>query len=72
MGSKEGLQPVSKTIITAVWGWSIRRIGDPNPENVPILEDLYNLLEAEDEKKVRCIFTAVKIHMTGFLNVFNH
>ena len=44
----------------------------PRPENMPILEDLYNLLRAQDEKEAQYIATALEIYVTGSLNVFNH
>ena len=44
---------------------------DPRPENMPILEDLYNLLRAQDEKEAQYIATALEIYVTGSLNVFN-
>ena len=42
------------------------------PENMPILEDLYNLLRAQEEKEAQYIATALEIYVTGSLNVFNH
>ena len=47
-------------------------LNDPRPENMPILEDLYNLLRAQDEKEAQYIATALEIYVTGSLNVFNH
>ena len=73
VGGKEGLQPVQKTIIDRC----VRLVyndylNDPRPENMPILEDLYNLLRAQDEKEAQYIATALEIYVTGSLNVFNH
>ena len=39
---------------------------------MPILEDLYNLLRAQEEKEAQYIATALEIYVTGSLNVFNH
>ncbi len=39
---------------------------------MPILEDLYDLLRAQDEKEAQYIATALEIYVTGSLNVFNH
>ena len=39
---------------------------------MPVLEDLYNLLRAQDEKEAQYIATALEIYVTGSLNVFNH
>ena len=73
VGGKEGLQPVQKTIIDRC----VRLVyndylNDPRPENMPILEDLYNLLRAQEEKEAQYIATALEIYVTGSLNVFNH
>ena len=73
VGGKEGLQPVQKTIIDRC----VRLVyndylNDPRPENMPILEDLYNLLRSQDEKEAQYIATALEIYVTGSLNVFNH
>ena len=73
VGGKDGLQPVQKTIIDRC----VRLVyndylNDPRPENMPILEDLYNLLRAQDEKEAQYIATALEIYVTGSLNVFNH
>ena len=47
-------------------------LNDPCPENMPILEDLYNLLRSQEEKEAQYIATALEIYVTGSLNVFNH
>ena len=39
---------------------------------MPLLEDLYNALRAQDEKEAQYIATALEIYVTGSLNVFNH
>lgn len=73
VGSKEGLQPVEKTVIDRC----IRQIyqsyfENPTPENMPILEDLYNKLLEQDEPEAKHVATALEIYVTGSLNVFNH
>ena len=45
---------------------------DPIPENIPILEDLYNLLLKQEEPEAKYVATALEIYVTGSLNVFNH
>jgi len=65
--------PAEKTIIDRC----VRRvyqkyIADPRPENMPILEDLYNLLREQDEVEAQNIATSLEIYVTGSLNVFNH
>ena len=73
VGGKEGLQPVEKTIIDRCVRLIYRNyLNDPKPENMPILEDLYNELRKQDEKEAQYIATALEIYVTGSLNVFNH
>ena len=73
VGGKEGLAPVEKTIIDRCVRIVYRDyLNDPKPENMPLLEDLYNALRAQDEKEAQYIATALEIYVTGSLNVFNH
>ena len=73
VGSKDGLQPVEKTVIDRCVRLVYQNyLNDPRPENMPILEDLYNTLRAQDEKEAQFIATALEIYVTGSLNVFNH
>ena len=73
VGGKDGLQPVQKTIIDRCVRLVYQEyLNDPRPENMPILEDLYNLLRAQEEKEAQYIATALEIYVTGSLNVFNH
>ena len=73
VGGKEGLQPVEKTIIDRCVRLVYRDyLADPKPENMPILEDLYNALLKQEEKEAHYIATALEIYVTGSLNVFNH
>ncbi len=73
VGSKDGLQPVEKTVIDRCVRMVYRDyLNDPKPENMPILEDLYNLLRTQEEKEAKFIATALEIYVTGSLNVFNH
>ena len=73
VGSKDGLQPVEKTVIDRCVRLVYRQyLEDPRPENMPILEDLYNTLLAQEEKEAHFIATALEIYVTGSLNVFNH
>lgn len=73
VGSRDGLQPVEKTVIDRC----VRLIyqpylNDPCPENIPILGDLYEALLKQDEKEAHHIATALEIYVSGSLNVFNH
>ncbi len=73
VGGKEGLQPVEKTIIDRCVRMVYRTyLQYPIPENMPILEDLYNELLKQDEKEAKYLATALEIYVTGSLNVFNH
>ena len=73
VGGKEGLQPVEKTIIDRCVRMVYRDyLQYPTPENMPILEDLYNELLKQDEKEAKYLATALEIYVTGSLNVFNH
>ena len=73
VGSKDGLQPIEKTVIDRCVRLVYRQyLEDPRPENMPILEDLYNLLLKQEEKEAHFIATALEIYVTGSLNVFNH
>ena len=73
VGGKDGLAPVEKTIIDrCVRIVYLDYLNDPKPENMPLLEDLYNALRAQDEKEAQYIATALEIYVTGSLNVFNH
>lgn len=73
VGGKEGLQPVEKTIIDRCVRMVYRDyLAAPVPENMPILEDLYNALLTQEEKEAQYIATALEIYVTGSLNVFNH
>ena len=73
MGGKNGLEAVEKTLIDrAVISVYRNYLADPKPENMPILEDLYNLLREQEEKEAQYIATALEIYVTGSLNVFNH
>lgn len=73
VGNKDGLRPVEKTVIDRC----IRQIYQkyfehPGPENMPVLEDLYNALLAQEEPEAKHVATALEIYVTGSLNVFNH
>ena len=73
VGGKEGLQPVQKTIIDRCVRMVYQNyLNDPRPENMPVLEDLYDLLRTQEEKEAQYIATALEIYVTGSLNVFNH
>ena len=73
VGGKDGLAPVEKTIIDRCVRLVYREyLNDPCPEKMPVLEDLYNALRAQEEKEAQYVATALEIYVTGSLNVFNH
>jgi type IV secretory pathway VirB4 component len=73
VGGKEGLQPVEKTVIDRCVHQIYQKFfNDPKPENMPILEDLYNALLEQEEKEARHVATALEIYVKGSLNLFNH
>ena len=73
VGGKEGLQPVEKTVIDrCVHQIYQPYFENPVPENMPLLEDLYNALLAQDEKEAHHVATALEIYVKGSLNLFNH
>ncbi len=73
VGGKEGLQPVEKTVIDrCIHQIYNKYFEDPNPEKMPLLEDLYNALLKQDEPEAKHVATALEIYVTGSLNVFNH
>lgn len=73
VGGKEGLKPVEKTVIDRCIHQIYQQYFlNPVPENMPLLEDLYNSLLKQDEQEARNVATALEIYVTGSLNVFNH
>ena len=73
VGGKEGLLPVEKTVIDRCVHLIYRKyFADPCPENMPILEDLYNALLQQEEKEAHHVATALEIYVKGSLNLFNH
>lgn len=45
---------------------------NPVPENMPILEDLYDLLQKQEETVGKKLAVEMEIYVKGSLNVFNH
>ena len=73
VGGKEGLQPVEKTVIDLCVHVIYRKyFENPTPENMPLLEDLYNALLTQDEPEARHVAAALEIYVKGSLNIFNH
>ena len=73
VGGKEGLQPIEKTVIDrCVHQIYQKYFEDPNPDNMPLLEDLYDALMEQEEKEAHHVATALEIYVKGSLNLFNH
>ena len=73
VGGKDGLKPVEKTVIDrCIHKIYNKYFEDPRPENMPILEDLYDELLMQDEAEAIHVATALEIYVSGSLNVFNH
>lgn len=73
LGGKDGLTPIEKTIIDRCTRLVYRDyLQNPQPENMPILGDLYNLLREQAEPEAQSIATALEIYVNGSLNIFNH
>lgn len=73
VGRKEGLRPVEKTVIDrCVHAIYKPYFENPVPENIPILEDLYQALMAQEEKEAHYVAAAMEIYVRGSLNSFNH
>lgn len=73
VGGKNGLEPVERTIIDRCVRLVYKDyLADPKPSNMPILEDLYELLKQQTEPESARIATSLEIYVTGSLGVFNH
>ena len=73
IGGKNGLEPIEKSVIDK----AVRNVYRPfllNPESskMPILEDLFNELNAMPETEAKRIAAALELYVHGSLNVFNH
>lgn len=72
-GGRNGLEPVEKTLIDrAVRSVYRPYIADPKPENMPILEDLYDEIKRQPEPEAQRVASALELYVHGSLNVFNH
>jgi type IV secretory pathway VirB4 component len=79
VGSKGGLEPIEKTVIDravrnvyrAFFAYAAK-YGRPNPEKMPILQDLYDELKKQPEREAERVAAALELYVHGGLNVFNH
>ena len=73
VGGKNGLEPIEKSVIDkAVRNVYRPYLHNPDPSNMPILEDLYNELNNMPETEAKRIASALELYVHGSLNVFNH
>ena len=73
VGGKDGLQPIERTVIDRCTRLVYREVmQDPENAPMPILQDLYELLNAQPEPEAKRLATSLEIYCTGSLNVFNH
>ena len=73
IGGRDGLEPIEKTVIDR----SVTRIyqkyfENPTPQNMPILENLYEEIKKQPEQEAGRIASALELYVKGSLNVFNH
>lgn len=72
-GGKKGLEGDEISIIDhCVREVYAKYLAEPVEDNMPILEDLYNILKNHENIKAHRIATCLEIYVTGSLNVFNH
>ena len=73
VGGKNGLEPIEKTIIDRCVRLVYRDyLANPDTAEMPILQDLYDLMLKQTEPEAQRIATALEMYVTGSLNVFNH
>ena len=73
VGGKNGLEPIEKSVIDkAVRNVYRSYLLNPEPSNMPILEDLFNELNSMPELEAKRIAAALELYVHGSLNVFNH
>ena len=73
VGGKDGLQPIEKTVIDRCTHLVYRNVlQNPETAEMPILQDLYELLKEQPEPEAKRLAVALEIYCTGSLNVFNH
>jgi len=79
LGGRNGLEPIEKTIIDRCVRLVYRDFMEncqpgsgPDSANMPILEDLYNLILKQPEPAAERIATALELYVKGSLSVFNH
>jgi hypothetical protein len=79
LGGKAGLEPLEISLIDHAVLSVYRDYlavsasgGEPDPERMPVLENLYNELLSMPQPEAQRMATALEIYVHGSLNVFNH
>jgi hypothetical protein len=73
VGGKDGLQPIERTVIDRCTRLVYHDVmKNPETAEMPILQDLYETLNAQPEAEAKRLAVALEIYCTGSLNVFNH
>ena len=73
MDRKGGLEAVEKTVIDRCARQIYQEFfQDPREENMPILEDLYNLLLKQEEAEAKHVARSLEMYVHGSQNIFNH
>ncbi len=73
VGGKNGLEPIEKAIIDRCVRLVYREyLANPETAEMPVLQDLYNLILSQPEPEAIRIATALEMYVTGSLNIFNH
>ena len=73
IGGKDGLQPIERTVIDRCTKLVYKDVmQNPDTAKMPILQDLYELLNEQPEPEAKRLATALEIYCIGSLNVFNH
>ena len=73
IGGRDGLQPIEKSVIdrcVRLVYWDL--VLNPDTAKTPVLQDLYELLNAQPEPEAKRIATALELYCTGSLNLFNN
>lgn len=70
---KDGLNAVEKSIIDRCVKLVYKDyLTNPIYENIPILEDLYNLIKKQREIEAKNLAVSLELYVTGNFNYFNH
>lgn len=73
MGGRNNLTPEERTMVDRCIPMIYRDyFNDPQPENMPILGDLYECLMQQEGEAALRLATALELYVNGSLNVFNH